>query len=71
MQPIDSRDDSGSDAHRAAAARYLRLLARHPERNDETIPGKWARALVRALRRLGRRSAGKSRDCDRPRISAR
>jgi len=70
MQPDDSRDDSDSEAHRAAAARYLRMLARHPERNDETLPAKWARALVRALRRIGRRSAGKSRGGDRPQISS-
>ena len=70
MRPIDSRDDSASDTHRAAAARYLRLLARHPERDIETRAGKWARALARAVRRIGRRSAGKSRDGDRPHISA-
>ena len=68
MQPIDFRDDSASDTHRAAMARYLRLLARHPERDLEPRAGKWARALGQALRRVGRRSAGTSSDGDRRRI---
>lgn len=64
------QDDAGGPPAPGGAARFLIMLAQYAPREPEAWPARLARALARALRRVGARAAGKRRTGEAGKVAA-